>query len=130
MAFQECLLGLGWINPVDGLARVGEPEDEHVALRFHAVQHDPDFTEVHFGLSAGGMFLRDECLHTAASLHIDLGPADSHVVTHRRIRQLIRTMFVDQPGQDPAGSMALLPRRRRVLDEHRVDRRFEWIETW
>ncbi|MCU1517457.1 MAG: hypothetical protein JWQ75_2178 [Pseudarthrobacter sp.] len=46
-AFQKSLLGLGRINPVDGLPGVGQPEDEHVALRLHFVPDHPDFTEIH-----------------------------------------------------------------------------------
>jgi hypothetical protein len=38
-------LRMGWVDPVDGLARMGEPEDEHVALRLNAVQHYSAFPE-------------------------------------------------------------------------------------
>jgi hypothetical protein len=37
-------------------------------------------------------------------------------------------VLLDQPCQDPAGSMALLPRRRRVLGQHGLDRRLERIQ--
>jgi hypothetical protein len=84
-AFQESFLRLSWVNSMNGLAGVRQPEDQHVALRLHPVQRDPDFTEVHLGLSARGMFLREKNLHAAAGLHVDLGPADPQVVSHGRI---------------------------------------------
>ncbi|KRE51519.1 hypothetical protein ASG92_26000 [Arthrobacter sp. Soil736] len=54
------------------------------------------------------MFLRNEHLNPAAGIHIDLRPTDPHVVTHGRIRQLVRSVLLHEPGQDPAGSMTLL----------------------
>lgn len=50
---------------MNGLTRVREPEDEQVVLRLDPVQHHPDFAEIHLGLSARGVFLRDEYLHSA-----------------------------------------------------------------
>ena len=85
VAFQESFLGLRRVNPVDGFAGVGQPEDEHVALRFHPVEHDPDFTEIHLRLRTRRMFLRDEHLDPAAGINIDLSPTDPHIVTHRRV---------------------------------------------
>jgi hypothetical protein len=46
------------------------------------------------------------------------------MVTHGRIRQLLRIVLLDQPGRDPTRGMALTgaaSRRRRVLDGHRVE---------
>ncbi len=74
VSLQESFLRLRGIDPVDGPARVREPENKHVALCLHTVQHHPDFTEIHLRLRARGVFLWDKHLHPAAGLHIDLGP--------------------------------------------------------
>ena len=47
VAFEERFLRLRGVDPVDGLAGVGQPEDEHVALRLHpgqATQTSPKST--------------------------------------------------------------------------------------
>ncbi|MGO4147626.1 hypothetical protein AB4Y77_21360 [Paenarthrobacter sp. YAF11_1] len=67
-----------------------------MALRYHAVQHNPDFTEVHSASAAGACFLPHERLRTTVGLNVDLGRADPHVDKHRRIRQLLRATFLDQ----------------------------------
>jgi hypothetical protein len=74
MAFQKGFLRLRRINPVDRLAGVRQTEDEHVALGLHPVQHNPDLAEVHLGLRTWSVLLRDERLHPASGLHIDLRP--------------------------------------------------------
>lgn len=51
-AFPECFLGFSLVAPLDGLARMREPEYQHRALRLHPIQHHPDFTETHLGLGA------------------------------------------------------------------------------
>lgn len=83
MAFQECLLRLRRKYPVDCAARSGQTEDEHVAFRFHTVQDDPDFTEIHLGFCTWCVFLRDEHLNPAPCLQINLGPADPDIIPNR-----------------------------------------------
>ena len=58
VSLEECFLRLRRIDAVDGLPGVGEPVDEHVALRLHLIQDDPDLTEIHFSLRAGRVLLR------------------------------------------------------------------------
>ena len=128
MTFEERLLRLGRVDPVDGFPGMGQSIDEHVALRLHPVQHHPDLTKVHFSLRPRRVLLRNEYLDPASGLDIDLRTPDPDVVAHRGIRQLFRAVLVNEPGQNPAGGMALFPRRRRVLEEHRVDRGFEWLK--
>jgi hypothetical protein len=99
-----------------------------MTLRLHTIQDHPDFTEIHLRLRTRGMLLRDEYFNPAAGLHIDLSPTDPHIVTHGRIRQLLRPALLNEPGQNPAGSMALLPWRRRILGQHGIDRRLERLQ--
>lgn len=90
VTFQESLLSLRWVDPVDRFAGVREPQNEHMALGLHPIQGAPDFTEVRLGIRARRVFLRDKRFHPAAGLDIDLRPSDPHVVSHRRIRQIGR----------------------------------------
>lgn len=109
VALQERLLRLSRVDPVDGLARVGQPEDEHVALGPPA-DHHPDLAEVDLGLLTRGVLLGDERLHPQATLEVDLRAPHTDVVAHRGIRQAFRGVLLDQPRQDPGRGVALLAR--------------------
>lgn len=122
MPFKESFLRLCWIDPMDGAARSGQTEYEHVAFRLHPVQHDPDFTEINLGLRAWCMFLRHKHLDPTAGFDINLRPTNPDVIAHRGIRQILRCVLLDQPGKDSLSGVALLPGCRRVLNQHRVDR--------
>ena len=74
------------------------------------------------------MLLRDEHLPPATGLDADLRASDADIVPHSRIRQLGRAVLVRQSGEYPSGRVSLLPRRRRVLEQHRVDRRLEHLQ--
>lgn len=65
MAFQERLLPLGGVGPVDCLARERQPHREQKALRPDPRQLDPKVREVDLTFRAGIMGLRDERLWTA-----------------------------------------------------------------
>ena len=45
-----------------------------------------------------------------------------HIITHRRIRQLRPTMLIREARKNSPRGVALLPRRSRVLEQHRIDR--------
>lgn len=94
VALQERLLRLSRVDPVDGLARVGQPEDEHVALGPPA-DHHPDLAEVDLGLLTRGVLLGDERLHPQATLEVDLRAPHTDVVAHRGIRQAFRGVLLD-----------------------------------
>lgn len=80
VAFEEGFLPAGRVNTVDGFAGVGESVDEHVTLRSHSVEDDPDFPEIDLSFSTRGMVLGDEDFFTPAGRGIDFCPADAHVV--------------------------------------------------
>ena len=122
MAFEERFLRLRRVDPMDSLTRVGEPVDEHMTLGLYTVQHDPHLAEVHLRLSTRSVLLRNKDLDSTASLDVDLRATNPDIVTHGLIRQILRTMLIEEPEEDPTGSMALLSRSRRVLNQHRIDR--------
>jgi hypothetical protein len=66
----------------------------------------------------------------APGLDPDLGSPPADVVTHRRIRQTICVVLVDQTGQHAPSRVALLARRHQVLAQHVVDRRLERLQPW
>lgn len=119
----------GRVDAVNGLARVRQAVDEHVALGLHAVQDDVDLAEVDLGLRARGVVLRHHRLHPAPGLQIDLRAPDPDVVPHRGVGQVGGAVLVTQPGQNPGRGMALLARRSQVIGEHLVDGRLVRIQT-
>ena len=123
MPLEERLLGLGGIDPVDSLSRMGEPEDEHVALRLHPGKDNPDISKIDLGFSTRCVALRDKRIHPPAPLlNLDLDPPDTDVVPHRGIGQLRGAMFLSEPGQNPGRRMTLLPRSIQIRPQHLIDR--------
>jgi hypothetical protein len=115
MAFQKGLLTLGWECPVHRLARRGQPEREQLGLGLHPAQDHPQVGEVDLALGAKLMVLRHKRLHhRPARLGPDLRPAPGHIVPDRRIRQTVRTVVIDQPGQHPASRVTPLARRVQI----------------
>jgi hypothetical protein len=107
---------------MDRLARERQPQREQVALGADPRQIDPQVREVDLSLRARLVGLRDaRLLQRLPSRREDLRPAFRHVVPNGRVRQLSQVVFVDQPGQDPAGGVTLLARSRQVIGQHRVD---------
>jgi hypothetical protein len=69
-------------------------------------------------------------LQRPAQLSEDLRAALADMITHRRIRQSHRAMFIDQPRQKAPGCMALLFGRIQITAQHAVDRRLERLQPW
>lgn len=75
------------------------------------------------------MGLRHErLLNTSTGLGVDLHPPHPHVVPHRRVRDGVNVVLVDQAGQHPPGGMPLFTRSGQVLPQHRVDQRLDRIQ--
>ncbi|STD12644.1 Uncharacterised protein [Dermatophilus congolensis] len=129
VSLEEGLLPARRVDAVNGLARVRQAVDEHVALGLDAVQDHVDLAEVDLGLRAGGVVLRHHRLHPAPGLQIDLRAPDPDVVPHRRVRQVRGAVLVTQPGQDPRGGVALLARGGQVVEQHLVDGRLVRVQT-
>jgi hypothetical protein len=73
--------------------------------------------------------LRHEPLgHVPVRRRPDLRSTFRDIVPHRRIRQPVRGLLINQPGQHPPGRMPLLAWRRQICDQHCVDRRLEPIQ--
>ena len=69
-------------------------------------------------------------LQRPARLGEDLRAALADMITHRRIRQSLRAMLIDQPRQNPSRCMALLFGRIQITAQHGVDRRLERLQPW
>jgi hypothetical protein len=82
--------------------------------------------EVHLGLGRRQVRLRHKALlqRPTASAAI-CGRRFADVITHRRIRQIRRTVLVHQPRQNPSRGVTLLLRRLQIAAQHRVDRRLK-----
>jgi hypothetical protein len=114
VAVEESLLPAGGCDPVDGLAGVGEPEREQVALGALTGQVDPGFAEVdlrvHPGLIVPDHESRDRCRPGRLG---NLLPPPVDLVPHGRVRDL-RPEFLLKPGQDPLNGVPLLRRSLQV----------------
>ena len=122
VALQERLLPLGAERPVHRPARRRQPEREQVHLRLHPAQQHPQVGEVDLALGTHRMVLRDERLRgRPARLRPHLRPPFRDVVADRRVRQPVRAVLVDQPGQHPPRGVPLLPRRVQIDPQHGVD---------
>jgi len=67
-------------------------------------------------------------LQRFARLGEDLRAALAYIVTHRRVRQLARAVFIDQPGQHPSRRVPLLLRGIQIRPQHRIDRTLVWLQ--
>ena len=129
VAFQERLLPLGCVGPMDSLAGERQPHGEQENLGADPRQVDPQIREVDLALGARLMGLRDErVLRPLAGRRPDLRPAFRDVVPHRRIGQIGQLMLIHEPRQDPAGGVTLLARRGQILSQHRVDQNLRRIQ--
>ena len=129
VALQERLLASGDRGPVRRPRRIGQPHREQRGLGLHPGQNHPQIVEVDLGLSAGFMGLGHiPQLQRPARLSEDLRAALADMITHRRIRQPLCAMLIDQAGQDPPRSMTLLLRRIQITAQHGIDRRLERLQ--
>ena len=79
--------------------------------------------EVDLGLGAGLIGLgHAPQLQGPAGLGQDLRAALADVITHRRIRQPLCPILIDQPGQHPPRGMALLLRGIQIAAQHLINR--------
>lgn len=109
---------------MDGLARVGQPEREQVAGHQLAGQPHRHVAEVDLSLRSGLVRLRNEGFHHASSgLDPDLLTPVSDVSTDHLVRDLVRTVLVEKPLEDPLHCVPLLAQRIQVGPQHLVDQR-------
>ncbi|MGW5677962.1 hypothetical protein ACWEV4_23255 [Streptomyces sp. NPDC003860] len=114
-ALEERLLPYRVQDPVDGLARVGQPEREQVAGHQLAGQPHRHVAEVDLRLRSGLVGLWDEGFqHAASGLEPDRLTPVSDVATDRLVRDLVRAVLVDKPLGDPLHRVPLLARRSQV----------------
>lgn len=73
----------------------GQPEDEHVALFFTPFTTTQTSPGIHLGFSTAACPWGNEHFNPLAGLHHDLGPADTRVVVHRKVRQLLRPVIIN-----------------------------------
>jgi hypothetical protein len=116
----------GGRGEVDGWSRIGRQLYDVWALL--GGQDHPHFTEIDFRFGSGSVFLRDEYFDSASGFDVDLRSPDPHVVAHRRIRKVLRSMFIGKSGEDSAGRVPLFSWCVDISGEHGVDRSFERIE--
>lgn len=114
---------------MDGLARVRQPEREQVAGHQLAGQPHRHVAEVDLRLRSGLVRLRDEGFHhTPPGLDPDLLTPVSDVATDHLVRDLVRTVLVEKPLEDPLHRVPLLARRIQVGPQHLVDQRLVGIQ--
>lgn len=129
VAFQKRLLPGGDRGPVCCPPRVGQPHREQRGLGLDPGQDHPQVVEVDLGLRAGLIGLRHiPQLQGPARISQDLRAAFADMITHRRIRQPLCAMLIDQPGQHSPRSVALLLRCIQIAEQHGVDRRLERLQ--
>ena len=120
VGLQERFLALRQRRPVDSPARVRQPHREQRRLDLDPGQDHPQVMEVHLGLRRRRVGLRHETrLQKLPRLDSDLRTAFRHVVTHRRVRQIRRPVFIYQPGQHPPGGIAAIARHVTEEEIHR-----------
>ncbi len=113
---------------MDSLARIGEAEGEQVAGHQLACEPHGDVAEVDFGLHAGVVGLRDECLQRGfARLHQDLWLPVRDVTPNLLVGD-VSTVFLDQAVEDPRDGVALLARRVQVRQQDAVDDRLVRVQ--
>ena len=129
VTFEERLLPLGGVRPVHRLARAREPQREQEALGAGPGQVYPQISEVDLRFGTRFMGLQHvRLLSGFASRRPVLRATFGDVVANRRIGQLGHVVFVDQPGQDPAGGVALLAWCGQIHSQHRVDQRLGRVQ--
>ncbi len=109
---QERLLGLGGERPVEGPARVAQPQREQPQLDHDAGDLGPELAEVDLGLDAGEVGLG----HHRLGRRGDLCPDAPDVLAHGRLGD-VRTVLGNEPGEDAPGGVALLLRHLEVVGE-------------
>ena len=117
MPQQKRLLSLGHERHVERLTRSRQPHREHVQLGLHATKHREELAEVHLGLTAQQMLLRDEHLNL---IKPQLDPTPLDVTRDRDLRKR-RTMLTHQPLPNPPGRVTLLTRCRLIGDQPLVN---------
>ena len=96
---------------------------------FTPSKNHPQVVEVDFALSGRLVGLRDvPQLQRPARFSQNLRAPLADMITHRRIRQPLCAMLIDQAGQDPPRSMTLLLRRIQITAQHGIDRRLERLQ--
>jgi hypothetical protein len=129
VALDKRLLPRRGEDPVDCLARVRQPEREEVAGHQLAGQSHRHVAEVDLRLRPGLVRLRDEGFHhTSPGLEPDLLTPVSDVSTDHLVRDLVRTVLVEKPLEDPLHRVPLLARRVQVGPQHLVDQRLVRIQ--
>ena len=107
---------------MDCLARVGQSQAEQGAGDQFAAEPDDHLAEVHLGLPARQVFLRDKGGRWfAAGLDPDRPAPRGDVLPDHPVRHLGRVVFVEEPVEDPLRGVLLLPRRVQILPQPPVD---------
>ena len=118
MAIQEGFLGLVGVGEVERFPRMRQPHTKHVELHHLPGDRGGELAKINLGLRRRRMGLRH---HHLAAVSADLYPQPCHQIPHRRFSDP-GAFLLDQPLPDPAGGMALLPRRRQILDQPPPDK--------
>ncbi len=96
---------------------------------FTPSKNHPQVVEVDFALSGRLVGLRDiPQLQRPARFSQNLRAPLAQMITHRRVRQRLRAMLIDQPGQDPPRGVALLLRGVQIAAQHLISRRLERLQ--
>lgn len=109
--------------------RERQPHCEQRGLGLHPGQHHPQIMEVDLGFSAGPIRLRHEPrLQRPARFRGDLRAPLADMITHRRIRQPGRIVFIDQTRQNPSGGVTLLLRGVQIRAQHLINSGLERLK--
>ena len=109
---QERLLGLGGERPMEGPARVAQPQREQPQLDRDPGDHRPELAEVDLGFDTGRVGLG----HHGRRRRGDLGPEAPDVLAHGRLGD-VRFVLHHEASEDPPGRVALLLRHRQVVGQ-------------
>ena len=123
MTIEEHLLGFGQVDPSERLPRRRQAHDEDRDLQHHPSNPRRDRAEIDLGLIPQRMMLRD---HHITETDLVAATDLAHITTDRALGN-IGVVLVNEALPHPPSGVALLARRRAVIDQPAIHNRFPTI---